>query len=70
MTTPDMQIPFSPALEKQLYPNRTRIADAVRAQLGVAAPVGASTTGAHPITREGSNTWHESRYCCPSGAWA
>ncbi len=35
VTTPDMQIPFSPSLEKQLYPNRVRIADAVRAQLGV-----------------------------------
>ena len=26
---PDTQIPFSPSLEKQLYPNRTKIADAV-----------------------------------------
>ncbi len=39
VTTPDMQIPFSPALEKQLYPSRTRIAEAVRAQLGVTASV-------------------------------
>ena len=30
VTTPDTQIPFSPALEKQLYPNRTKIEDAVR----------------------------------------
>jgi pyruvate dehydrogenase E1 component beta subunit len=30
VTTPDTQIPFSPALEKQLYPSRTGIADAVR----------------------------------------
>lgn len=35
VTTPDMQIPFSPALEKQLYPSRASIAEAVRAQLGV-----------------------------------
>ena len=40
VTTPDTQIPFSPALEKQLYPNRTMIADAVRRVTGerVAAP--------------------------------
>ena len=38
VTTPDTQIPFSPALEKQLYPNRTRIADAVRASVGVPTP--------------------------------
>ena len=30
VTTPDTQIPFSPALEKQLYPSRVTIADAVR----------------------------------------
>ncbi|MGI3786034.1 MAG: alpha-ketoacid dehydrogenase subunit beta, partial [Janthinobacterium lividum] len=30
VTTPDMQIPFSPSLEKQLYPSRTTIAAAVR----------------------------------------
>ena len=30
VVTPDTQIPFSPALEKQLYPDRTKIADAVR----------------------------------------
>ena len=35
VTTPDMQIPFSPALEKQLYPSRVSIAEAVRAQLGI-----------------------------------
>lgn len=29
VTTPDMQIPFSPALEKQMYPNRERIAQAM-----------------------------------------
>nr|WP_218123958.1 transketolase C-terminal domain-containing protein [Quadrisphaera sp. DSM 44207] len=34
VTTPDTQIPFSPALEKQLYPSRTSIADAVRRVLG------------------------------------
>ena len=30
ITTPDTHIPFSPALEKQLYPNAEKIADAVR----------------------------------------
>ena len=30
VTTPDTHIPFSPALEKQLYPNAEKIADAVR----------------------------------------
>ena len=30
VTTPDTHIPFSPALEKQLYPNALNIADAVR----------------------------------------
>ena len=30
VTTPDTHIPFSPALEKQLYPNALTIADAVR----------------------------------------
>lgn len=34
VTTPDTQIPFSPALEKQLYPSRTTIADAVRRVTG------------------------------------
>ncbi|MGS0685480.1 alpha-ketoacid dehydrogenase subunit beta [Nakamurella sp. GG22] len=38
VTTPDTQIPFSPALEKQLYPSRTRIADAVRASVGAPTP--------------------------------
>lgn len=40
VTTPDTQIPFSPSLEKQLYPDRTRIADAVRRVTGerVTAP--------------------------------
>jgi acetoin:2,6-dichlorophenolindophenol oxidoreductase subunit beta len=40
VTTPDTQIPFSPALEKQLYPNRTTIAEAVRRVTGerVTAP--------------------------------
>lgn len=39
VTTPDTQIPFSPALEKQLYPNRNTIAAAVRKtlELSVAA---------------------------------
>ena len=34
VTTPDTQIPFSPALERQLYPNRTSIAEAVRQVTG------------------------------------
>jgi len=34
VVTPDTQIPFSPALEKQLYPNRESIADAVRRVAG------------------------------------
>ena len=38
VTTPDMQIPFSPALEKQMYPNRLTIAAAVRTALGVVPP--------------------------------
>ncbi len=40
VTTPDTQIPFSPALEKQLYPSRARIADAIRRVTGqsVSAP--------------------------------
>jgi pyruvate dehydrogenase E1 component beta subunit len=47
VTTPDTQIPFSPALEKQLYPNRTTIADAVRRLVGDREPVsvGAQTDG-------------------------
>ncbi|MFT4288036.1 alpha-ketoacid dehydrogenase subunit beta [Nocardioides sp.] len=36
VTTPDTQIPFSPALEKQLYPSRAGIADAVRRVVGFA----------------------------------
>ena len=34
VTTPDTHIPFSPALEKQLYPNAEKIADAVRKVTG------------------------------------
>lgn len=34
VTTPDTQIPFSPALERPLYPNRERIAVAVREVCG------------------------------------
>jgi acetoin:2,6-dichlorophenolindophenol oxidoreductase subunit beta len=33
VTTPDTHIPFSPALEKQLYPNAEKIAEAVRKTL-------------------------------------
>jgi pyruvate dehydrogenase E1 component beta subunit len=36
VTTPDTQIPFSPALERQLYPSRLGIADAVRRVAGLA----------------------------------
>lgn len=39
VTAPDMQIPFSPALEKQMYPNRDSIAQAIRQVAGVAEPV-------------------------------
>jgi pyruvate dehydrogenase E1 component beta subunit len=35
VTAPDMQIPFSPALEKQMYPNRITIADAIRKVAGL-----------------------------------
>jgi acetoin:2,6-dichlorophenolindophenol oxidoreductase subunit beta len=34
VTTPDTHIPFSPAIEKQLYPNAATIADAVRKVVG------------------------------------
>jgi pyruvate dehydrogenase E1 component beta subunit len=34
VTTPDTQIPFSPALEKQLYPSRVNISDAIRRVVG------------------------------------
>ena len=33
VTTPDVHIPFSPALEKPLYPNKEKIVAAVRRQL-------------------------------------
>lgn len=36
LTAPDMQIPFSPALEKQMYPRRDGIAAAIRTMLGLA----------------------------------
>ena len=41
VATPDTQIPFSPALEKQLYPSRDGIAAAVRKVLGARPLVGA-----------------------------
>ncbi|MFO1033538.1 MAG: transketolase C-terminal domain-containing protein [Hyphomicrobiales bacterium] len=34
VTTPDTHVPFSPAIEKQLYPNANSIADAVRKVTG------------------------------------
>ena len=39
VTTPDMQIPFSPSLEKQLYPNRRSIEAAIRRVLDVEGPL-------------------------------
>jgi len=39
VTTPDTQIPFSPALEKHLYPNRLTIAAAARSILKVSQPI-------------------------------
>ncbi|MCK8610113.1 alpha-ketoacid dehydrogenase subunit beta [Agromyces sp. C10] len=36
VTAPDMQIPFSPALEKQMYPNRATIGAAIRRVAGLA----------------------------------
>jgi acetoin:2,6-dichlorophenolindophenol oxidoreductase subunit beta len=46
VTTPDMQIPFSPALEKQLYPSRTTIAGAVRRVCGLGPLAGATPPAA------------------------
>jgi pyruvate dehydrogenase E1 component beta subunit len=54
VTTPDTQIPFSPALEKQLYPSRTTIADAVSRVVGqklVAAADGSSRYISHHAPR-------------------
>ncbi|MYU21253.1 transketolase C-terminal domain-containing protein [Streptomyces sp. SID8352] len=45
VTTPDIQIPFSPALEKQLYPSRAGIADAVRRVTGSGPAASADTAG-------------------------
>lgn len=39
VTTPDMQIPFSPVLEKQMYPGRDGILTAARRILGITAPL-------------------------------
>jgi len=44
VTAPDMQIPFSPALEKQMYPTRDTIAAAVRRVLDLAPATLAPTT--------------------------
>lgn len=43
VTTPDTQIPFSPALEKQLYPRRDGIAAAVRKVTGHRSPAALAT---------------------------
>jgi pyruvate dehydrogenase E1 component beta subunit len=40
VTTPDVQIPFSPSLERPLYPNSGKIAVAVRRAMGVNVTVG------------------------------
>ena len=45
VTTPDTQIPFSPALEKQLYPNRAAIADAVSRVVGERVTVSGAPEG-------------------------
>jgi len=46
VATPDTQIPFSPALEKQLYPNSSTISTAVRRVLGQrSAELAAATAG-------------------------
>ena len=42
LTAPDMQIPFSPSLEKQMYPNKDGIVAAVRRVTGLTAPTLAS----------------------------
>jgi pyruvate dehydrogenase E1 component beta subunit len=40
VTTPDVQIPFSPALERHLYPNAQKISAAARRVMGVNVSVG------------------------------
>lgn len=40
LTTPDIQIPFSPAMERGLYPDSSRIVEAVRRTLDAAPVVG------------------------------
>ncbi|MFI7493960.1 alpha-ketoacid dehydrogenase subunit beta [Kocuria sp. M4R2S49] len=45
VTTPDTQIPFSPALEKQLYPNRNNIAEAIRRVTGTGTGTAERGTG-------------------------
>ena len=42
VTAPDMQIPFSPVLERPLYPSRTAIAEAVRHACGLASVTAAT----------------------------
>lgn len=42
VTAPDMQIPFSPALEKQMYPTRDSIGAAIRKAAGLAPNTQAS----------------------------
>lgn len=51
VTTPDMQIPFSPALEKQMYPNRSTIQTAVRRVLGVLPPGEPAGSDADEVAR-------------------
>ena len=44
VTAPDMQIPFSPALEKQMYPTRETIGAAIRRVTGLAGAASSATT--------------------------
>ncbi len=46
VTAPDMQIPFSPSLEKQMYPTRHTIEAAIRRVLGLSTSVSAETVSA------------------------
>lgn len=52
VTAPDMQIPFSPALEKELYPSKEKVSEAVRRVCGKAA---------HTATAVGTDTQEVSR---------
>ena len=49
VTTPDVHTPFSPALEADLYPDRVKVAAAVREVLGLAAPAAAPAGAAGAV---------------------